>query len=303
MYDLIIIGAGPAGLTAALYSGRSRLNTLILEKMTVGGRILLSESIENFPGFPGGISTQELISRMAEQVKELGIKIEAEQVMEIDCRQKTVKTSSNSYPAKAIIIATGARPRKLNVPGEVEFTGRGVSYCATCDGPFYREKEVVIVGGGNAVAEEALYLTRFASKVTILHRRDELRASAILQEKLKENKKINFMLSTIVKEITGAKRVEGLKIKDLKTETERNLACNGIFIYIGYEPETEFLKGKINMDDSGFINTAFDLKTSEDGVFACGDCRKKTLYQVITACAEGAIAADSAYKHIATRSK
>ena len=303
MYDLIIIGAGPAGLTAALYSGRSRLNTLILEKMTVGGRILLSESIENFPGFPGGISTQELISRMAEQVKELGIKIEAEQVMEIDCRQKTVKTSSNSYPAKAIIIATGARPRKLNVPGEVEFTGRGVSYCATCDGPFYREKEVVIVGGGNAVAEEALYLTRFASKVTILHRRDELRASAILQEKLKENKKINFMLSTIVKEITGANRVEGLKIKDSKTETERNLACNGIFIYIGYEPETEFLKGKINMDDSGFINTTFDLKTSEDGVFACGDCRKKELYQVITACAEGAIAADSAYKYIATRSK
>ncbi|MCM8789949.1 MAG: thioredoxin-disulfide reductase [Candidatus Omnitrophica bacterium] len=300
-YDLIIIGAGPAGLTAGLYAGMSRLNTLILEKMSVGGRIIMSERIENFPGFPGGILTYDLINRISEQVKELGIKIEVGEVKEIDCMLKSVKTDEQEFSAKSIIIATGARPKKLGIPGEDRFTGKGLSYCATCDANFFKEKDVAIVGGGNALAEEALYLARFAKKVFIIHRRDELRASRILQEKLKANKKINFILSHIVKEIRGQKFVDSIKIQDVKSFQESILPCDGIFVYIGYIPETDFLKGKLELDEAGFIITQEDMATSEKGLFACGDCRKKSLYQVITACADGAISADSAYKYISSK--
>lgn len=302
-YDVIIIGAGPAGLTAALYTGRSRLKTLVLEKMAIGGRILMSETIENFPGFVGGITTADLIKRMEEQTKELGIKIEMEEVLSLNLKSKTVKTDSNTYTADAIIIATGARPRKLGIPGEDRLTGRGVSYCATCDAPFYREKNVVVVGGGNAVAEEAVYLARFAKKVTIVHRRSDLRASAILQEKLKTNKKINFLLNSVVTEIDGSNKVEYIGIKDVSTEAEQKVSCDGVFIYIGYLPDTEFLKGQLKLDENGFILTERDLSTSQEGVFSGGDCRKKSLYQVITACGDGAVCADSAYKYIATKGK
>lgn len=298
MHDLVIIGAGPAGLTAALYAGRSRLKTVVLEKMVVGGRILLSETIENFPGFPGGVSTQDLMKRMQEQVKELDVQIKTEEIVDIDCKAMSVEAAADSYQAKAIIIATGARPRKLGVPGEEELTGRGVSYCATCDGPFYRDKNVIIVGGGNAVAEEALYLARFAKKVTVVHRRDELRASLILQERLQANKKIKFLLNSIVTQIRGSKRVESMRLKDVKTNNEDDLLCDGVFVYIGYEPETDFLKRKLELDEKGFIVTKDNLATSQEGIFACGDCRRKGLYQVITACSDGAIAADSADKFI-----
>lgn len=316
MYELIIVGAGPAGLTAALYAGRARLKTLVLEKMVVGGRILLTETIENFPGFPEGISTHDLIKRMEEQVKGLGIKIELEEVLELDCKPphqfnkanldinwcggkaKSIKTGSQIYAAKSIIIATGARPRKLGVSGEDRLIGRGVSYCATCDGPLYKEKNVVVVGGGNAVAEEALYLTRFAKRVDIVHRRNDLRASAILQERLQENKKIHFILSNVVTEIIGSGKVESIKIKDVNTADERIIACDGIFIYIGYEPDTDFLKNKVKLDETGFVITDQNLATSEEGIFACGDCRKKSLYQVITACGDGALASDAADKYI-----
>ncbi len=297
-YDLIIIGAGPAGLTAALYAGRSRLNTLLIEKMAVGGRILMSESIENYPGFPGGILTQELITRMESQVKELNIKIESDEVLEIDCFNKKIKTSDGTYESSAIIIASGAKPRKLNIPGEKEFTGRGVSYCATCDGPLFREKKVVIIGGGNAVAEEAIYLSRFASLVTVIHRRGDLRASAILQERMQENKKINFVLNSIVTQIKGTKKTEAVIIKDLLSQKETDFNCDGVFIYIGYEPETEFLKGKLNLDESGFIITDENMNTSAQGIFACGDCRKKSLYQVINACGDGAVAASSVHRYL-----
>ncbi len=329
MYDLIIIGAGPAGLTAALYAGRARLKTLVLEKIGVGGRILLTEVIENFPGFAGGIPTVDLIKRMQEQVINLGVNIALEEVTEIDtlapplaglsinpktnpglqtgesrradCQFKSVRTNAKTYSARAIIIATGAHPRKLGVPGEDKLTGRGVSYCATCDGPLYRNKDVLIVGGGNAMAEEALYLTRFAKSVNIIHRRDELRASLILQEKLKANKKINFSLSTVVTEIAGSGKVDSVKIKDLNTSREKIIQCDGIFIYVGYIPDTGFAKDKLKLDENGFIVTAEDMSTSCDGIFACGDCRKKTLYQVITACGDGAVAADSAYKYLASK--
>ena len=301
MHDLIIIGGGPAGLTAALYAGRSRLDTLLIEKMSLGGRILMSETIENYPGFPGGILTAELISRMEKQVRELGVKIESDEVIELDCAKKTVKTSSGLHESRAIIIAAGARARKLNVPGEEKYTGKGVSYCATCDAPFYKEKKVVIVGGGNAVAEEALYLSRFASSVNIVHRRQDLRASMILQEKVQQDKKINFILSSVITEIKGAQKVGAVRIKDLLSGKESDFSCDGVFIYIGYEPETIFLKGKLNMDEAGFIIADEVMATSVEGIFACGDCRKKSLYQVINACGDGAVAADSAYKYIAAK--
>lgn len=301
MYDLIIIGAGPAGLTAALFAGRSRLNTLLIEKMAVGGRILMSESIENYPGFPGGVSSRELMGKMEEQVKELGVKIINDEVLDLDCSEKTIKTSGVTYQAAAIIIASGARPRKLNVPGEEEYTGRGVSYCATCDAPFFKEKKLVIVGGGNAVAEEAIYLSRFASQVNVVHRRQDLRASAILQERMRQNKKINFLLSSVLTRIKGTKKVESVTIKDLLSGKENDFNCDGVFIYIGYLPETIFLKGKLKMDEAGFITADENMAVSVGGIFACGDCRKKGLYQVINACGDGAVAADSAYKFIANK--
>ncbi|MDP3042529.1 MAG: thioredoxin-disulfide reductase [Candidatus Omnitrophota bacterium] len=296
--DLIIIGGGPAGLTAALYAGRSRLDTLLIEKMAVGGRILMSETIENYPGFPGGISTLELMARMEKQVKELGVKIVSEQVLDLDCVSRIINTAAGSYQAGAIIIASGARPRKLNVPGEEQYTGRGVSYCATCDAPFFKGKKVVIVGGGNAVAEEAMYLSRFASAVSVIHRRGDLRASPILQERLRQNSKINFILNSIVTQIKGAERLESVVVKDLLTGKVNDIACDGVFIYIGHEPETVFLKNKLQMDEAGFIVTDENMATTAMGVFACGDCRKKGFYQVINACGDGAVAADSAYKFI-----
>jgi len=298
LYDLIIIGAGPAGLTAAIYAGRSLMNTLLIEKMAVGGRILLSEKIENYPGFPEGILTSELISRMLKQVNGLGVKIDSDEVVDIDCQKKTLKTSSNNYSAKTIIIATGARPRKLQVIGEDKYIGRGVSYCATCDAPFYKGKNVVIVGGGNAVAQEALYLTRFATSVRIIHRRQDLRAAEILQQRILKDEKIKFTLDSVVTEILGENKVSAVKVKNVLNGAEEKIACDGVFIYIGYQPETTFLKGKLELDQAGFILAGEDLSTTVEGVFVCGDCRKKTLYQVINACGDGAIAADSAYKYI-----
>lgn len=301
MHDLIIVGAGPAGLTAALYAGRSRLDTLLIEKLVVGGRILMSETIENYPGFPGGIRTQELIGRMAAQVKELEVKIVTDEVLDLDCHKKTIKGADGTYESAAIIIASGAKPRKLNIPGEEKYTGRGVSYCATCDAPFFKNKKVVIVGGGNAVAEEAIYLSRFATSVSVIHRRQDLRAAQILQEKMQENKKINFILSSVVTQIKGSQKVEAVTIKDLLSGQENDFNCDGVFIYIGYEPETTFLNGKLKMDEVGLIITDENMATSAEGVFACGDCRKKGLYQVINACGDGAVAADSAYKFIANK--
>jgi thioredoxin reductase (NADPH) len=298
MYDLIIIGAGPAGLTAGLYAGRARLETLILEKVASGGRILMTEIIENFPGFVGGISTQTLIKNMEQQVKDLGVKIALEEVIELETKSKTIKTDAHEYKARAVIIATGAHSQKLGLPREVELIGRGVSYCATCDGPLFKNKKVAVVGAGNTAAEEALYLTRFAKEVTLIHRRNELRASKILQERLRENKKISFFLNSVVSDIKGKDKVEAVIVKDVKTQEEKTLACDGIFIYVGIDPNTAFLKQRLQMDDLGFIITDEDLRTSEEGIFACGDCRKKNLYQVITACSEGAIAAESVAKYL-----
>lgn len=304
MYELVIIGAGPAGLTAALYAGRFRMNTLILERTTPGGQIILSSLIENYPGFPGGISTQELVQRIKRQVEDLSINIKNEEVLEIkpnlkpECLVYNIKTPAASYAAKSIIISTGAQARRLGVEGEGRLFGRGVSYCATCDGPLFRDKDVVVIGGGDRAIEEAIFLSSYARKVSLIHRRQELRASRILAEKARQNTKINFVLDSIVEEILGKDKVEAIKLKNVKTNSLSQLPCQGVFIFVGIKPKTLFLKDLLQMDEQGFINTDQEMKTSRDGIFACGDCRKKSLYQVITACAEGAVACDSAYKYL-----
>jgi thioredoxin reductase (NADPH) len=304
MYDLIIIGAGPAGLTAGLYAGRYRLSTLILEKMSPGGQILFSPTIENLPGFPGGISTQELVERMKKQIDELGVNIEIEEVKEIVPLSNSkipiynIKSENKSYETKTIIISSGAEPKKLGAQGEAGLIGRGVSYCATCDGPIFRDKEIAVVGGGDRAIEEAIFLTGYAKKVTIIHRRQELRASKILLEQAKMNQKINFALDSTVEEIVGSGKVEAVRIKNVKTNSLNLLNCQGVFIFTGIKPNTAFLNNLLKIDESGFIITEQDLQTSCAGIFACGDCRKKSLYQVITACADGAVAASSCQRYL-----
>lgn len=304
MYDLIIIGAGPAGLTASLYAGRYRLNTLVLEKIAVGGSIMLSPDIENFPGFPKGISTQDLISRMKEQVDDVGVEIKLEEVLEIlpianaEPIVYKIKTKNATYDTKALIIATGAKPRRLNVEGEVRLTGRGVSYCGTCDAPLFRSKQVVVVGGGDRAIEEAIYLTSYASKVTVIHRRDSLRASKILEQKAKANGRIDFILDSVVEEIMGINITEEVKLKNVKTGIITKFSCQGVFIFVGIDPDTGFLKNQLRTDEAGFIIIDQESKTSNQAIFACGDCCKKNLYQVINACGEAAVAAYSVQRYL-----
>lgn len=304
MYDIVIIGAGPAGLTAALYAGRFRLNTLILEKSSIGGQIVLSSVIENFPGFPGGISTTELIDRIYQQIQQLGINVQTQEVLKISASSKlerpvyTIITKDNSYQTKAVVITTGSQPKRMGVNGEDRLTGKGVSYCATCDAPLFRDKDVVVIGGGDKAIEEAIFLSGFAKRITVVHRRSHLRASGILQEKAHSNPKINFILQSVVEEIIGEDKVQAVKIKNVSTGSVSNLAGQGVFIFVGIKPNTDFVKEILKLDELGFIITDQDLKTSSPGIFAGGDCRKKTLYQVITACGDGAVACDSVHRYL-----
>lgn len=299
MYDLIIIGAGPAGLTAALYAGRYRLKTLILEKMGVGGQIILSPTIENFPGFAGGVITEELIASMRKQIAELDVEIKIDEAAKI-MRNLEFKISGleGEYAAKAIIIAAGAQPKRLGIKGEDKFLGRGVSYCGTCDGPLFKNKDVAVIGGGDRALEEAIFLSGYAAKVNIIHRRQSLRASKILEERVLKNPKVSLILESVVEEIIGQDKVEAVRIKNVKTNSGTGLSCQGVFIFAGIQPNTAFLKNLLKTDDAGFIITDQEMNTSREGIFACGDCRKKSLYQVITACGEGATAADSAHKYL-----
>jgi len=300
MYDLIIVGAGPAGLTAALYAARFRMKTLVFEKLAVGGQIILSPTIENFPGFPGGITTQELIERMKKQIDDLGVEVSYEEVIKLESEGVlfTVQTEGQSYKARSVIIASGAQSKRLGVPGEDKFIGRGVSYCGTCDGPLFRNKEVVVVGGGDRAIEEAIFLSSYASKVTLVHRRQGFRASKILEEQARSSHKISFLLDSVVLEVFGSNKVEGIKIKNLRDNSLSSLVCQGVFIFVGINPNTGFVKNCLELDELGFIITPRLVDTSRTGVFACGDCCKKSLYQVINACGEGAQAADSAHKYL-----
>jgi thioredoxin reductase (NADPH) len=301
MHDLVIIGAGPAGLAAGLYAGRFRLDTVLLEKMSPGGQIILSPWIDNFPGFPGGVDTQELITKFKQQIEEVDVRIISEEALRIAALEDLgyeIKTADAAYQARAVIIATGARSKALGVKGEDRLLGKGTSYCGTCDGPFFKNKNIIVVGGGDRAIEDALFLTAYASKVTVVHRRQELRASKILQEKAAANPKINFILDSVIEEITGEQKVEQVTIRNIKTDRISEVRCQGVFIFVGIKPHTDFVKNLLQTDESGFIIIDQHAATSSAGIFACGDCCQKSLYQVVTACAEGATAADSAHKYL-----
>lgn len=301
VYESIIVGGGPAGLTAGLYLSRYRVNTLLIEKGISGGQVNLSETIENYPGFPEGIIGPELMQRFEEQATKFGLKIVNSTVLEISQEQhenKTnfkINTTDRDFYSKSVIIASGGEASKLGVPGEIGLTGRGVSYCGTCDGAFFRDKEIVVVGGGDTALEEALFLTKYASKVTIVHRRDDLRGSKILQERVFNNPKINLKWSNIVLSIDGKTQVESLQLKNVKTGEIITFSCQGVFIFAGYKPiypSLGELKERL-VNDSGYIITDDNMETEIKGIFACGDVRAKSLRQVVTACGEGANAAFS----------
>ncbi|MFH1783813.1 MAG: thioredoxin-disulfide reductase [bacterium] len=299
-YDVIIIGGGPAGLTAGIYNTRGGLKTLLVEKITPGGQANWTYVVENYPGFPEGTSGPKLMQDMQKQAEHFGLKIISEEVLSVSINgdKKVVKTSSGEYEAKAVIVATGARPQKLGVPGEDAFTGKGISYCATCDGPLFRNKGVLVIGGGDAAIEEALFLTAFAEKVTIIHRRDKLRASKILEERAFANKKISFIWDSVVEEIKGEKMFSKAAIKNVKTGDTKDIPADGMFIFIGTQPDTGFIEDIVNTDETGYILTDENMQSSAKGVFACGDVRKKLLRQIVTACGEGATAAVAAEIYI-----
>ncbi len=304
IYDVIIIGGGAAGLTAGIYLTRARMDTLLIEKMSPGGQAILTEVIENYPGFPQGITGPELMQKIEEQALRFGLKIEYGEVVKVEIKEekqgkiKTVKTDNQEYKTLAIIVASGAEARKLGVPGEEELRGRGISYCATCDAPFFQNQKIVVVGGGDTAIEETLYLTKFAREIIIIHRRDRLRATKILQERVFSNKKINFAWDSTVIKILGQEKVEGILIKKVKTGQEKEISCQGVFMFVGNLPNTKFLQGVIKLDDKGYIITDDNMMSSYEGIYACGDVRKKILRQVVTACGEGATAAFAAEKYI-----
>jgi thioredoxin reductase (NADPH) len=303
-YDVIIIGGGPAGLTAGLYASRGRLKTLLLEKMGCGGQAAITDHIENYPGFSEGIGGFELAAKIEEQARKFALEIRTEEVQQIsyDAGSNTSKvfTGDNTYATCALVIASGAQYKMLNVPGETEFRGRGVSYCATCDGPFFRGKRVAVIGGGDSALQEALYLSRLASRVTIVHRRDRLRATKILQERVHETPSIELALNSVVTAITGDDLVRGITVKDVVSSAERNIPLDGVFIFVGWKPNTEFLKDLVTLDDAGYIVTDETMATSRPGIFACGDARRKLLRQVVTAAGDGATAAFAAQEYLET---
>ncbi|TCO67562.1 thioredoxin-disulfide reductase [Caldanaerobacter subterraneus] len=305
MYDLIILGGGPAGLTAGLYAARSRLKTVLIEKTYLGGQIVNTYQLENYPGYEE-ITGADLVAKMEAQVRKHGLEIVLEDVESLDItgEVKRVKTANNkTYEAKAIILAMGATPRKLGVPNEDRFIGAGISFCATCDGAFYRDAVVAVIGGGNTAVEDALYLTKFAKKVYIIHRRDQLRATKIEQEKAFANEKIEFIWNTVVVDVEGEYGVERIRLKNVKTGEESTLNVDGVFVAIGYDPNTELVKGIVELDEYGYIITDDDMRTNIPGVFAAGDIRHKLLRQVITAAGDGATAAYAAEKYIESLKK
>ena len=295
-FDVIIIGGGPAGLTAGIYIKRAKLNALLIEKTVVGGQMLLADVIENYPGFLE-IKGFELAQKMEDQAKKFGLEIKFSEVKQVKSKEKKVFCEEESLTAKALIIASGAEPNKLNVKGEAELIGKGVSYCATCDGAFFSGKEVAVVGGGDTALVEALYLSKIAERVYIIHRRDKFRGEKINQEKVLSNPKITIIWNTIIQEIIGKDKVEALLIKNVKTGKEEIKPINGVFIAIGRKPNTEFITD-VEKDELGYIKVNDEMETSVEGVFAAGDCTSKKWRQITTAVGEGAKAAISAEKYI-----
>jgi thioredoxin reductase (NADPH) len=301
MEEVVIIGSGPAGLAAAIYASRSQLSPLLITGNALGGQAATSSEIENYPGFPQGTSGAELTQLMQQQAERFGTRVTIDEVIEVNLRQHpfVVKTHGGTHETKALIIATGVSPRLLDVPGEEEFKGRGVSYCATCDGFFYKDKVVAVVGGGDAAVEEAVYLTRFASKVYIVHRRNRLRAQKVVQERALSNAKIEVVWDSVVTAVLGDDGVTGLRIKNVNSGKESVLRVDGMFSYVGNIPNTKLFVGQIELDDRGYIITDRRMRTSVPGVFAAGDVQEQVLKQVATAVGSGAMAAMEAEGFIA----
>lgn len=298
--DLAIIGGGPAGLTAGLYAARAALDTVVIERGMPGGQAAATERIENYPGFPEGIGGSELAIKMAEQAQRFGCEIVYADVDKLEKNQQKfiITHGDTKIEAKAVIVASGAKPRFLQVKGEDEFHGRGVSYCATCDGAFFRDGTLAVVGGGDAAVEEALFLTRFAAKVYLIHRRDELRATKILQTRAEENEKIEFIWNSVVEEIQGEQKVTGVVLKNVQTNANKVLPVDGVFIYVGTQANSGLLADLVTLDKGGYVIAGEDTSTDVPGLFVIGDLRKKPLRQVVTAAADGSIAATMAEKYI-----
>lgn len=299
-YDVIIMGGGPAGLSAAIYAARGRLKTAVFERAIIGGQITVTDDVENYPGFEEPLSGFELSERMRAQAERFGTEFFDEEITAIGMEGlcKIIETSSRKLRAKALIVCTGAHPRLLNVPGEERYIGRGVSYCATCDGALYRDKIVAVVGGGDSAVEEAVFLTRFASKVYIIHRRDQLRAQQIIQQRAFKNPKIEMVWDTVVQEIHGDAFVDKIEVVNRKTHDISYIPVDGVFIYVGILPNNELLESRILLDTQGFVITDETMQTNVPGIYAAGDIRHTVLRQVVTATSDGAIAAWSAEKWI-----
>ena len=300
MYDVIIIGGGPAGLTAGLYNARARLNVLLLERLAPGGQVLTTDWVENYPGFPDGISGFELMDRMKTQAEKFGLKIQSDEVsgLELSPERKAVLTVAGPLETKSIILCCGANWKKLGIEGEDRLMGKGISFCATCDGPFYRDQEVAVIGGGDTAVEEAIFLTRFVSKVHLIHRRNKLRAAKVLQERAMSHEKIEFIWDSIPVKILGGNGVEGIELQNVKSEKVFRKNVQGVFVFIGTVPNTEMLKGQIKLDLNGFVVTDDHMQTSIPGVFAAGDIRSKIFRQISTAVGEGATASYAVEKYL-----
>ena len=304
VFDVIILGGGPAGLTAGIYASRAGLKTLMLSGSAGASQITYTPHVENFPGFPEGVGGYELIQKLKKQAEKFGLQAKSEDAkaikqLDLGGVKGWEVQAKSAYRTLALINATGTSWRKIGIPGEDEYVGRGISYCATCDAPFFRDREVAVIGGGDTAIEEACFLTKFANKITIIHRRDKLRATAIIQQRAFANEKLHFIWDSYPEEIVGSDDgVTSIKIKNLKTGEKSELKVDGVFIFIGLDPNTELLKGIIDLDKSGYIQVDRDMKTSAPGIFACGDCTCKLLRQVITACGDGATAAFAAQHYV-----
>lgn len=300
MYDVIIIGSGPAGLTAAIYTSRARLKTLVIAGSSWGGQLMLTSEVENYPGFPEGILGPELMNNMLKQAERFGAEIIFEDAESVDFSKRPFKVNAGgtTYESNAVIIATGASPRELGLESERRLKGRGVSNCAVCDGAFFKDKEVVVVGGGDSALQEALFLTKFAKKVMIIHRRSELRASKILQERAFENPKIEFVWNSVVEEILGENHVEGVRVRRVDSGEVFEIPCDGVFVEIGYEPNTRIFRGQVEIDEKGYIVVKKNTETSVEGVFAAGEVKDYRYRQAITAAGEGCQAALDAIKYL-----
>lgn len=303
-YDIVIIGGGPAGLTAGMYAARASLRALAIEGESTVSQVTVTDLIENYPGIPEGVNGFDLAERLKKQAVEFGLQTASGDVTAVvkkrlgDQDGWEITAGGTRYETLAVIIATGANWRRLGVPGEERFIGKGVSFCATCDGPFYKDREVAVVGGGDTAIQEAIYLTRFAKKVTVIHRRDRLRATAILQKRAMANERIAFAWNSVVESIDGLDLVQWVRLKDLKTAATRELAVDGVFVFVGLTPNTDAFRELIALDRGGYVIADANMQTSAPGIFACGDCIAKRLRQVVTACGDGATAAFSAQLYI-----